>query len=316
MRHLSKYRVTAVAVVAATFAAAVQAQESTSPTFRSDARLVVLHASVADKNGRLLTNLGRDAFRVFENGVEQPIKLFKREDVPVSMALVVDNSGSMRNKRASVEAAAMASVRASNNRDEVAVVNFSDEAYHDVPFTSDIRKMEQGLTRLDSRGGTAMRDAISETIDYVRSQAKHDKKVLFVITDGNDTASLITLEKLMEKAYRSEVLLYFIGLLNDEDRGEAKKAKRAIEALAKASGGSALYPEDLSQVSQSALSIAQEIRNQYVIAYTPSNQALDGGFRSVRVQARGPSRPIVRTRTGYYATPDQGSKTQARANGN
>jgi VWFA-related protein len=300
----------------ATLLPAIRAQEPSTPNFRADTRLVVLHASVADRKGRLLTDLPQTAFRVLENGIEQPIKIFKREDVPVSMALVVDNSGSMRGKRAKVEAAALAAVKASNPRDETTVINFNDEAWQDVPFTSDIKKMEEGLTRIDSRGGTAMRDAISGTIDYVRQKAKHNKKVILIITDGNDNTSSISLEQLVQKAHRSEILLYFIGLLNEEDRREAKKARRAIDALAVASGGSALYPEDLSQVEAAAVSIAAEIRNQYVIAYSPINQVLDGTFRSVRVEARGPGRPTVRTRTGYYATPDQSNKTtQARSQG-
>ena len=168
--------------------------------------------------------------------------------------------------------------------------------------------MEEGLARIDSRGGTAMRDAISSTLDYVRKQAKHDKKVMLVITDGNDNTSTLSLERLVQQAHQSEILLYFIGLLNEEDRHEAKKAKRAIDTLAKASGGSALYPKDLSEVERNALEVASEIRNQYIIAYTPLNPALDGSFRSVHVVAKGPGNPTVRTRTGYYATPDQGQK--------
>jgi Ca-activated chloride channel homolog len=283
-------------------------QENAAPNFRSDTRLVVLHASVADSRGRLLTALSRDAFKVYEDGIEQTIKTFKREDVPVSLALIIDNSGSMRDKRSKVEAAALAAVKASNPRDEVTIVNFNDEAWHDVPFTSDVKKMQEGLTRIDSRGGTAMRDAINGTIDYVKDKGKHQKKVILVVTDGNDNTSGITLERLVQKAHQSEVLLYFVALLNEEDKREAKKAKRAIDSLAKASGGSALYPEDLQQVESMALSIATEIRNQYIIAYTPSNAALDGSFRTIRVEARGPGRPLVRTRTGYYANPDQPSR--------
>ena len=285
--------------------------DQSTPNFRTDSRLVVLHASVADSRGRLLTALPREAFRVYEDGIEQTIKTFKREDVPVSLALVVDNSGSMRDRRAKVEAAALAAVKASNPRDEVTIVNFNDEAWHDVPFTSDVKKMQEGLTRIDSRGGTAMRDAISGTIDYIREKGKHMKKVMLVITDGNDNTSGITLERLVQKAHQSEVLLYFIALLSEEDKREAKKAKRAIDALAKASGGTALYPADLHEVENMALSVATEIRNQYIIAYTPSNQTLDGSFRNIKVDARGPGRPIVRTRTGYYAKPDQPSPRTA-----
>jgi Ca-activated chloride channel homolog len=289
----------------------VQAQET---VFRSDTRLVVLHASVVDKSGKLLTALPRSAFKVFENKIEQPIKMFQREDVPVSLALVVDNSGSMRNKRKKVEGAAISAVKASNPRDEVTVVNFNDEPFQDVEFTNDIKKMEEALTKIDSRGGTAMRDAVSAAIDYVKQKAKHEKKVLFVVTDGNDTASTqITLEKLVQKAHDAEVLLYFIGLLNEEDKREGKKAKRAMEALAQASGGTAIFPAEIDDVEKVALSLANEIRNQYVITYTPTNQQLDGSFRTIKVIADGPGRPLVRTRSGYYAHPETTKRSAVRA---
>jgi VWFA-related protein len=284
-------------------------------TFRADARLVVLHASVVDKNGRLMTTLPRTAFKVFENNVEQPIKTFRREDVPVSMGLVIDNSGSMRDKRRRVEIAALAAVKASNPRDEVVVVNFNDEAFDDSNgFTSSIPKLEEALTKIDSRGGTAMRDALNMTLDFVKKKGKHDKKVLLVITDGNDTASTqATLEKLVQKTHDSEVLMYFIGLLAEEDKREARKAKRAMEALAKASGGTAVFPETTEEVEQIALAMAQEIRNQYIITYSPTNQNLDGTFRTIKVVANGPNRPVVRTRSGYYATPDANRKSVGTA---
>jgi VWFA-related protein len=283
------------------------AQED-APTFRADTRLVVLHASVMDKSGKLLTNLPRQSFKVLENGVEQQIQRFLREDIPVSMGLVIDNSGSMRDKRQKVEAAALALVKASKRNDEVLIVNFNDDAFLDVPFTNDLQKLEEGLTRIDSRGGTAMRDALSMTIDEVKEKAKRDKKVILVVTDGNDNTSLITLEKLLEKASRSEVLIYCIGLLNEEERREAARAKRALSALAESSGGLAFFPKETSEVEQIALSVANEIRNQFMIAYSPSNQSLDGSFRQVKVTVDAPGKPVVRTRSGYYATPQPASK--------
>jgi VWFA-related protein len=198
----------------------------------------------------------------------------------------------------------------------VLVVNFNDEAFDDTNgFTSNMTSLEEALTKIDSRGGTAMRDAIRMTIDFLRKKAKHDKKVVFVITDGNDTASTqFTLEQLVQKAHESEVLLYFVGLLSEEDKREAKKAKRAMDALAKASGGTSVFPESLSEVEEIALAMAHEIRNQYIITYTPTNPALDGTFRSIKVVANGPNRPSVRTRTGYYATPSTGEKRTAAEN--
>jgi VWFA-related protein len=302
----------AVAACAAAASILTFAQNTADETFRTETRLVVLHASVVTKDGRLVTNLPQTAFKVFENNVEQPIKLFRREDVPVSMGLVVDNSGSMRNKRKAVESAGLAAVKASNPRDEVAVINFNDEPYQDVPLTSDIKKMEEGLTRIDSRGGTAMRDAIAASMDYIKAKGKHQKKVLLVVTDGDDTASeMITLERLVQKAHDDEVLLYFIGLLSEEDKRAAKRAKRAMDALAKASGGSAVFPETLEEVEPVAVQMATELRNQYVIAYTPTNAALDGSFRQIKVIANGPGRPTVRTRSGYYANPSPVKRSAA-----
>ncbi len=274
-------------------------------TFRADTRLVVLHASVVDKKGKLVTTLGKDAFKVYENGTQQQIKLFRREDVPVSLGILIDDSGSMRDKRARVSAAALALVKASNPQDEAFIVNFNDEAYLDVPFTNDITKMQDGLQKIDSRGGTAMRDAISMSIDYMKEKAKRDKKVLLVVTDGNDTASMETLEKLVQKARQSEILIYGIGILGEEEPRESKKAQRALKALTEASGGMVYYPKQLQDVEEMSLQVAHEIRNQYIIAYSPQIQALDGSFRQIKVTVNGPGRPTVRTRTGYYATPDQ-----------
>ncbi len=284
-------------------------QVDTGATFRADTRLVVLHASVVDKKGNLVTDLPQSAFTVYENNEKQEIKLFHREDVPVSMGVIVDNSGSMRDKRQKVESAALTLVEESNPQDEVFIVNFNDEAYLDADFTNDISKLEEGLTRIDSRGGTAMRDALSMSIDHLLEHGKKDKKVLLVVTDGNDNTSGTTLEKLVHKAQQSEVLLYSIGLLNEEQRRERKKAMRALDALTEASGGLAYYPEMLSEVEAIAQQVAHDIRNQYVIGYSPSNPELDGTYRRVQVEVDGKRRPQARTRSGYYASPGMASES-------
>ncbi|HTU48294.1 MAG TPA: VWA domain-containing protein [Bryobacteraceae bacterium] len=283
---------------------AVLAASTLHAQFRTDARLVVLHASVVDKRGKLITNLNENAFKVFENGQQQQVKIFRREDVPVSLGIIIDDSGSMSTKRSRVEAAALAMVRESNPQDEVFIVNFNDDAYLDVPFTNDVHKMEQGLARIDSRGGTAMRDAISMSLDYEKHQAKKDKKVLMVITDGNDNASNISLEKVVARSNQSDVLVYAIGLFTDEEKREASKARRALNELCGATGGVAFYPKDVADVQQLAVEIAHDIRSQYTIAYRPNIQELDGSYRQIKVTVDGPGKPVVRTRSGYYATPD------------
>jgi VWFA-related protein len=298
---------------AAALAVPLLAQEQSGATFTAATRLVVLHATVVDKTGKLVTNLPRTAFHVYEDGSEQQVKLFRREDVPVSMGIVIDNSGSMREKRKKVEDAAMALIKASNPQDEVFIVNFNDEAYLDVPMTNDIKKLEEGAARIDSRGGTAMRDAIDLSMEYLKSKARHDKKVIVVVTDGADNASEITLERLIQKAQQREGLIYTIGLLDEEVPREAKRAKRALDALAAATGAVAYYPKAVDDVGSFTLQVAHDIRNQYTLGYTPSNAALDGSYRQIKVVVDSRNRPTVRTRTGYYATPESAKRAAAGA---
>ncbi len=261
-----------------------------------------LNVTVTDKNDHLVTNLAESAFQVFENNVLQPIKIFKHEDVPVSMGLVIDNSGSMRSKRAGVEASALTLVKDSNPQDETFVVNFNDEPYLDQDFTGDIEVLKKGLARIDSKGGTAMRDAIRVSIDHLHDKAKRDKKVIIVITDGNDNASMVTLESLIKLAQQDGTLIYAIGLLGEEDKSEAAKAKRAIKQLVDATGGQVFYPKDVSEVEPIAHEVAHDIRNQYSIWYAPLNETLDGSFRQIKVAVKAPGNPVARTRLGYWAT--------------
>lgn len=281
-------------------AAAPQADEGDA-VFSSETRLVPLNITVADKAGHLVTNLPQTAFQVYENNVLQQIKVFRREDVPVSLGLIIDNSGSMREKRQGVESAALALVKDSNPQDEAFIVNFNDAYYIDADFTNDIKALEQGLTKIDSRGGTAMRDAIWASIDHLKAKAKRDKKVILVVTDGNDNASERSLEALVRLAQEDDVLIYAIGLLSEEDRSEAKKAQRALNLLTESTGGQVFYPKDVSEVDRIAHQVAHDIRNQYSIAYTPTNSALDGTFRQIKVTVKAPGNPVARTRSGYYA---------------
>jgi len=280
--------------------------------FTAESRLVVLHVSIADKRGHLVPNLKGNDFKVFENGVQQQLKIFRHEDVPVSMGLLIDDSGSMREKRARVEASALALVKASNPQDEIFIVNFNDEAFLDVPFTNDVSKMQQGLSRIDSRGGTAMRDAINMSLDYEKAQAKKDKKVLIVVTDGNDNASSASLERVVQRAVQSDVLIYAVGLLGEEERHEAAKAKRALKELTSSTGGMAFYPKETSEVNDLALEIARDIRSQYTLAYTPQIPD-DGSYRQIKVTVDAPGHPVVRTRSGYYATHEGTSTTSTSA---
>ncbi len=287
--------------------------------FRAETRLVVLHATVFDKNSHFVTNLPQAAFRVYENSVEQAVKLFRREDVPVSVGLVIDNSGSMRDKREKVNHATLAFVKASNPQDEVFVVNFNDEAFLDQDFTNSRELLQDALKKIDQRGGTAFYDAVSMSLNWLKDKAKKDKRVVLLVTDGEDNASQITLEKLLRKAQESEAAVFTVGLLNEEERRAARRTRRALMAIAEATGGAAFFPKEVGEVDEIAARVAADIRNQYILGYTPSNEAQDGSFRQVKVQLVGPGKNhSVRTRTGYYArgtaaSPGPSSKSGAAA---
>jgi len=296
-----------VFLAAAALAAAQQPKPAPKdddiPVFKAGKQLVNLYASVLDSKGKLLSDLPKSAFKVFENGVEQQISLFHPEDVPVSMGILVDNSGSMKEKREKVAEAALDLVKASNPQDEVFIESFNDKWYLDQEFTSDIQKLESALDKLETRGSTALYYAIHLGIDHVK-KGKRDKKVLLVVTDGNDTDSDETLEQLVREARQSDgVLIYSIGILSEETPHDSKSAKRALKALAEASGGLDYYPKTLAEIDQIIPQVAREIRHQYLLAYTPLNDALDGTFRQIKVTVTAPGKPVARARNGYYASP-------------
>lgn len=268
------------------------------PPFRVDARLVVLYATVRNERGEVVTNLQRDAFAVYEDGKRQPIELFRRDDVPVSIGLLLDNSGSMRTKRAKVEAAALAFVRASNPLDEAFVVNFADKVRIDVPMTRDIAALERNIARVDSIGGTAMRDAIVDAERYLSGHAQHDRRVLMVVTDGNDNASERTEADVQRLAEQQGLTIDALGLLNDEDRGKAGRARHELDRLTDTTGGVAYYPASVDAIGDAALDLARQIRNQYTIAYAPPHPA-DRRYHRIKVAATGRGRLTVRTRAGY-----------------
>jgi len=280
-----------------------QAQGSgpdTGVVIRSDTRLVVLHTTVQDRQNRPIADLTESAFAVFEDGVKQELKLFRREDVPVSLGILVDNSGSMRDKRLKVNAAALDFVKASNPLDEVFIVNFNDEAFRDSEFTSNLERLQDALQRIDARGGTALYDAVSASLDYLSEQAKWDKKVLLVISDGEDNASITTLERLVRRLQETDTVVFAVGLLSEEDRRSARRAQRAIRHIVEATGGAAYFPEGVDDVHAITQQVAHDIRNQYILGYTPT-EGKPAGYRQVRVELSGKARRYkARHRPGYY----------------
>jgi VWFA-related protein len=276
--------------------------EPPEATFRVGTDLVLLNVSVFDSAGQVLKGLPQSAFTVLENGVRQQISVFRQEDVPVSLGLIIDNSASMANKRDRVVSSAMAMIKASNPEDEVFAIYFNDTPELVQGFTSDPALLEKGLRSLHPAGETAMRDAVLLGIDELRAHARRDKRVLVVITDGEDNSSIATRERLAEAARSSNVIVYAIGLLGEEKPEAAARARQSLEELTQATGGRAWFPAGVEEMAAIAPEIAHEIRNQYIVGYHPSNDIKDGKFRTIQVQVNVPG-ATVRTRSGYYARP-------------
>ena len=279
-------------------------KEGSGFLLHTDVEEVVLNATVLN-GSQLVENLTKDDFQVFEDGVRQTIISFQHTDLPVSMGLVIDNSGSMYRKRPAVNKAALDLVLASNPQDEAFVVNFSDEAFIDCDLTSDISKLRDGLSHIDSRDGTALYDAVAASADKLASDAKRPKQVLVIITDGDDNASSLGLEQTIRRVQDlSGPVIYSIGLLfgDEMDWAEARHARRALEMLSGETGGMAFFPRSMEDVDQIAAQVAQDIRSQYTIGYHSTKPTSIPGFRKVQViaQAKGMGKLTVRTRSGYY----------------
>jgi len=278
--------------------------------FKAQAEEVVLHLTVVDADNRLVTGLERSAFTVYEDGRPQTIRSFRTENVPVALGIVIDNSGSMRMMRPSVNRAALDLVRASNPKDGVFIVNFGDDSYLDQDFTSDIPKLQQALARIDTRGTTAIYDALVASANHLNKNIKTGKKILLLITDGADNASRDSLQQaLQELEQKDGPIIYVIALLGDDQ----PEARRTLEAISRETGGTAFFPTTPQEVDAISQSLARDIRSQYTLTYSPSNPSgrrVAGQYHSIHVVATAPNAQLqVRTRTGYYGGQDMSDNT-------
>jgi Ca-activated chloride channel family protein len=268
--------------------------------FKKEVQEVMLHATVVDERRQLVTNLDRAAFTVFEDGVAQATTSFHRDDVPVAMGIVIDNSGSMREKREKVNQAVLNLIRSSNPDDEIFVVNFSTDSYLDQDFTADINLLQQALEKVSTQGSTALYDAIVASAVHLKNNPRVERKVLLVITDGRDNASQETLQQATRRLQQENgTTVYTIGLLSDELQ---QSGTDALESLASSTGGVAFFPKGLDEVDNITRTVARDIRSQYTVGYKPTNPRQNSSYRKILVtaQARGYRHLTVRTRSGYY----------------
>lgn len=268
--------------------------------FKKQVQEVVLHATVVDEQRRLVTNLDRPAFTAFEDGVPQSTTAFHRDDIPVALGIVIDNSGSMREKREKVNQAVLNLIRASSPKDETFVVNFSQDSYLDQDFTSNIGLLQQALQKVSTKGSTALYDAIVASAIHLKNDNRVERKILLVITDGRDNASQQTLaEATRHLQGENGPTLYAIGLLGDELH---QSDSGALKSLAEVTGGVAYFPKSLDEIDDIARTVAHDIHSQYTLAYKPTNHTHTAKYRviEVKAQARGYHNLTVRTRAGYY----------------
>lgn len=270
--------------------------------FKKKVEEVVLRAVVVDPQNHLISNLNRDAFSVYENGKLQKMTSFRHENVPLALGILIDNSGSMRPKRQKVNEAALNLVRSSTAQDEVFVVNFGEEYYLDQDFTDDVAKLKTALDKVETWGSTALYDAIVASAAHIRQDARIQKRVLLVVTDGRDNASQESLDETVQQLQRADGPVVYVIAFVDETKG-ASSTIRALETISLNTGGTAYFPKDLNQVDAITKSIAYDIRDQYVIGYKSSNPMAGHAYHAIDVQANDATRRKlrVRTRTGYYS---------------
>jgi Ca-activated chloride channel family protein len=286
---------------------------------RVNTELVTLNVRVIDRNNRPIGNVQQSEFHVLEDGVPQPIEYFTREEVPISYGLAVDTSGSLRSQLQSVIDAGKTIVNSNRKGDETFLVRFisSDKIETVQDFTANQDLLIDGLDSLYVEGGqTAVIDAVYLTADHVAEYKKGDdsdrrRRALIVITDGEDRLSFYSPDKLFARLREADVQIYVIGFVNELDKegglirkSPRDKAVNLLNRIATETGGRAFFPQSLSELPQIASEIIRDLRTQYVVAYSPTNKARDGSFRSIKVSVdEGSSRDkrIALTRNGRVA---------------
>ena len=275
-------------------------------TLKVDVDLRLLHITVFDWKEQLVKGLKQQHFEVYEDKIQQEISLFKVEDIPVSLGLVIDNSGSMRTKRNRVNQAAITFAKTSNPEDEIFLINFNDQVYLDQDFTRSLDDLTDALDHIDAQGGTALYDAIYLSLEQIR-EGQEEKKAILVITDGQDRDSRYRFDSVLEFARESYSSIYLIGLFDKKSERSRKqrKAARLLKELSEETGGKHFFPESVDEVHAICTEVAHEIRNQYTLGYKPTNLSRDGTWRDVTVRVmgspKGKRKWIARTKRGYYA---------------
>jgi len=299
-----------LAILFASPAAAVpvaQGRDGERFTIAVDVELVEFNVTVTDRNGRPVSGLEADAFEVYEEDRPEVITLFRSGNVPASIGIVIDSSGSMGRKHADVVRAALAFAGASNPEDELFVLSFNEKAYFglppSIPFTNDLDRLRAALLRSAPSGMTALYDALAMGLDHLK-RGSWDRTALVVLSDGGDNASRIALDEVLQRVRVSNASIYTIGIYDD---GSSDRNPGVLRRIAQLGAGRVYFPTSTDDLLRVWNDISEEIRSQYTIGYTPTNPTHDGQFRRIRIAARaeGGRALQVRARDGYFAPPQE-----------
>lgn len=304
----------ALTLAAQTLAAQLPAVKVSEEPFKltATAELVLLDVSVKDSSGGRISNLVKQNFQVYEDGKLQTITHFGSNDVPVTVGLVIDTSGSMRPKYTDVVTAALLFLHESNRNDEVFIVSFGDSVSYglppDMPFTDDLQRLSAALRLIAPAGRTALNDAVLSSLDHL-AQGKREKKALVLISDGGDNSSVHKSEEVMRMVRESHATIYTVGIFDEGDRDQNPGLLRRLSQV---SGGQAFFPDKLSELSGICRQIASDIRTRYTIGYVPFRSGELGSLRKINVIASGPDghKLVVRTRKSYLL-PDTNQQRSA-----
>jgi Ca-activated chloride channel family protein len=278
------------------------------PAFRSAIDVVSMNVTVVDSTGKYVTDLAEKDFEIFEDGVKQELTLFNRSNLPVALSLLIDTSSSMEDRMTTAQDAAIGFVRKLRPTDLGEVIGFDSRAEVLQKFTSNTTELEQAIRKTVAGGSTSMNNALYISLKGlkkipIRQEEEIRRQAIILLSDGEDTSSLVTFEDVLDLARRSETAIYAIGLMEENAGGQSKgfrEATYALRQLTNDTGGRAFFPADLKTLASVYGQIYDELSSQYTIGYTSKNARRDGGWRRLVVRIARPN-VTARTKQGYFA---------------
>ena len=283
-------------------------QPAGQPAFRSSIDVVSMNVTVTDASNRYITDLQESDFEVFEDGVKQDLTLFNRTNLPVALSFLIDTSSSMEDRLTTAQEAAIGFIRKLRPTDLGEVIGFDSRAEVLQKFTSNTGALEQAIRKTVAGGSTSMNNALYISLKGlkkipVREENEIRRQAIILLSDGEDTSSLVTFEDVLDLARRSETAIYAIGLMEEAANGQSKgfrEATYALRQLTTDTGGRAFFPSDIKNLASVYGQIYDELSSQFTIGYTSRNLRRDGSWRRIVVRVNRPN-ATARTKQGYYA---------------